>query len=118
MANSEAPGRENKTWSPSGPTAGKENDIDSLMMNPVHDASRRLVLLATHFFPRAFPGECRFRPLFFSRLQVIRVFLYFFNDVFLLHFTLEAAERVFQRFALLDDDFSHPIFTPIPILCF
>jgi hypothetical protein len=33
------------------------------------------------------------------------VLLYFLDDVFLLHFTLETAQCVFQRLTLLDNDF-------------
>src|SRR5882672_549755 len=39
----------------------------------------------------------------------------FFNDVFLLHLALKAAQGIFQRLTLLNDDFSHVIkFTPNP----
>lgn len=41
----------------------------------------------------------------FSRFQVERVTLDFFNDVFLLDLTLETTERAFERFAVLDVDF-------------
>jgi hypothetical protein len=40
----------------------------------------------------------------------------FFDDVFLLHFPFEAAEGVFQRFALLEPDFSQLNYTPSPIM--
>jgi hypothetical protein len=35
-----------------------------------------------------------------------------FDDVFLLHFPLEAAEGVFQRFSLLEPYFSQLNYTP------
>src|SRR5215470_5320007 len=40
-----------------------------------------------------------------SRLQVVRVTFHFLDDVFRLHFTLEPAQGVFQRFSLLQSNF-------------
>jgi hypothetical protein len=51
----------------------------------------------------------------FPRLHVIAVLLDFLNDVFRLHFSLEAPESVFQRLALLDYNFRHA-YSP-PSLC-
>jgi len=45
--------------------------------------------------PVPFPGQSLLDPLPFTRFQVERVLLYFFDDVFLLHFSLEPAEGVF-----------------------
>ncbi len=42
-----------------------------------------------------------------SRLNVITVFLDLLDDVFLLHFALEATQRVFQRLTFLNADFGH-----------
>ena len=40
--------------------------------------------------------------------------LHFFNDVFLLHFALEATQGVFERFAFLQSDFCQRNYTPKP----
>src|SRR5438270_319455 len=42
-----------------------------------------------------------FHTLLFARLQIIRVALYFLNNVFCLDFTFKPAQRVFQRLAFL-----------------
>ena len=42
---------------------------------------------------------------FLARLQIKGVPLYFLNDVFLLHFPLEAPEGVFQGFTVLESYF-------------
>ena len=41
-----------------------------------------------------------------SRFQIVRVLLDVLDDVFLLHFALEAAQRAFDRFSILYLDFS------------
>ena len=41
---------------------------------------------------------------------------YFFNDVLLLHFPLEATQGVFERFAFLQSDFCQRNYTPKPVL--
>jgi hypothetical protein len=45
--------------------------------------------------PVPLAGECCFNPLLFTWLQIERVTLNFLDDVFLLHFSFEAAEGVF-----------------------
>ena len=55
--------------------------------------------------PISLAGKSCLDPFFFSRLQVERMPLDLFNDVFLLHFPFEAPEGVFQCFALLESDF-------------
>jgi hypothetical protein len=58
--------------------------------------------------------ERRFDTSLLTRLQVKRVPLHFFDNVFLLHFPLETPEGVFEGFALLESNFrqsantSHP----------
>jgi hypothetical protein len=51
--------------------------------------------------PVPFTGESGFHALFLAWLQVEGMTLDFFNDVFLLHLPLEAAESIFQRFTFL-----------------
>jgi hypothetical protein len=43
------------------------------------------------------------------------VLLDFLDDVFLLHFALEPAQRIFQRLTFLNADFSHLDFTVLPM---
>ena len=40
---------------------------------------------------------------------------HFLDDVFLLHFPLEATQDIFQRFAFLQSDFSQRNYTPKPV---
>ena len=65
----------------------------------------RLVLFSPGFFAAALAGQCCLGPLFFPGLQIVAVFLDFLDDVFLLHFSLKTAQRVFQGFTFLDNDF-------------
>jgi hypothetical protein len=51
--------------------------------------------------PVSLAGKRCLNPLFLARFQIERMPLNFLNDVFLLHFSFEAAEGVFQRFPLL-----------------
>jgi len=48
-----------------------------------------------------FAGQGLFHTTFLARLQIIRVALYFLNDVFRLDFTFKPAQRVFERLAFL-----------------
>jgi len=50
-----------------------------------------------------------------TRLHVIAVLLNLFDDVFLLHFALEPAQCIFQRFTFLNANFSHLDFTVLPM---
>jgi len=72
-----------------------------------------LFLLFASFLAVAFAGERLFHTLFFARLEIEGVPLYLFNNVFLLHFSLEAAQGVLQRFALLDSNFCQTNAPPI-----
>jgi hypothetical protein len=51
-------------------------------------------------------------PSFIPRFEIERVLLDVLDDVFLLDLTLETAESAFDRFALLNLDFSHATYTP------
>jgi hypothetical protein len=82
--------------------------------NPAAEAAGWF-LVATLFarlFAAAFAGQRLFHAPFFARLQVKRVPFYLFNNVFLLHFALKAAKRVFQRLALLHSNFSQALTPP------
>ena len=56
--------------------------------------------------PVPLTGKSGLDPLFLPWLQIEGMPLDLFNDVFLLHLPLEAPEGVFQRFPLLESDFS------------
>ncbi len=55
-----------------------------------------LILFLACFLACAFARQCFLYPLFLAGLQVEGVTFYFFNDVLLLHFPLEATQGVFE----------------------
>ena len=57
-------------------------------------------------------GQRLLDALLLSRLEVERVFLYFFDDVLRLDLTFETTKGIFQRLSLLKPDFSHSTDTP------
>ena len=73
---------------------------------------KSLVLLFASFLPAALPRQRFFHTLFFARLQVKGVTLNLLDDVFLLHFTLETAQCIFEGFSLLQSDFGQRTNTP------
>ena len=75
-----------------------------------------LVLLFAGFFAGALACQRFLDPFFLAGLQVKGVTFYFFNDVLRLHFTLEAAQGVFEGFAFLQSDFCQRNYTPKPVL--
>jgi hypothetical protein len=80
-----------------------------------------LLLLPTLLFAQPFAGERLFCAAFLSRLHVITVLLDFLDDVFLLHFALEAAQRTFQGLTFLNSYFRQLVFTVLPVqvaICF
>ena len=74
-----------------------------------------LVLLPPLLFSQSLAGKRLFRATLFSRLHVVAMFLDFLDDIFLLHFALKTAQRIFQRFTFLNADFSHLDFTVLPM---
>ena len=67
--------------------------------------------LFARFFAAALASQRLFNTFLFAGLQVKGVAFDLFDDVFLLHFALEAAQRIFKRLALLDANFcqnQHP----------
>jgi hypothetical protein len=66
----------------------------------------------TNLLASSLAGQSRFNPLFLARLQVEGVALYLFNDVFRLHFTLEAAQSILEGFTLLQSNFRQTKHTP------
>src|SRR5579871_5429711 len=52
-------------------------------------------------------SQGRFHATLFTRFQIIRVTLYFLDDVLLLDFPLEAPQSILEGFTLLKSNFSH-----------
>ena len=67
------------------------------------DPIRRLSRL---LLPGAFASQCRLNSLLLAWLQIESVPLDVLDDFLLQDFALEAAQRVLQRFAILDLNFS------------
>ena len=84
-----------------------------LGMNPV---SARLVLFTPLLFTETLTREGFLGPTPLPRLHVVAVLLDLLDDVFRLNLPLEATESVFQRLTLLNDNFCHAYFTPVPFL--
>jgi hypothetical protein len=76
---------------------------------------QELFLFPPLLFAQTLPRKRFLGPALLAGLHIEAVLLDFLNDVFLLHFALEAAQRIFQRLAFLDNDFSHESFTPNPV---
>jgi hypothetical protein len=68
--------------------------------------SGTLFRVSATLLPVPLAGKCCLDPLLFTWLQVKGMALDFFNDVFGLHFALETAQRVLERFPFLQSDFS------------
>jgi len=64
------------------------------------------------FLPAALAGQCFFNPFLLARLQVKGVTLDLLDNVFLLHFALEATQCVFEGLALLESYFCQLNYTP------
>lgn len=82
---------------------------------PSRAAKRRLVRFPALLLTQSLPRKRFFGPALLAGLHVEAVLLYFLDDVFLLHFALEAAQCIFQRFTLLDDYFCQFRVTPNPV---
>jgi hypothetical protein len=63
------------------------------------------------FLAIAFAREGRFEAALFARRDIKGVSLHFANNVFLLHFTLEATESAFERLVIAKLDFCHLVIT-------
>jgi len=60
-----------------------------------------LILFFTGLLTIAFARQSFLHATLFAGLQIEGMPLHFLNDVLLLYFTFETAQRVFKRFALL-----------------
>jgi hypothetical protein len=72
------------------------------------------VLFLANLFASAFASKSSFHALFLTRLQVKGVALDLFNNVFLLHFALEATQSVLEGFTLLQPNFRQTDTPPNP----
>ena len=61
-------------------------------------------------------GQCFLHPLLLAWFQIERVTLYFLNNVFGLHFTLEPAKGVLKRFTFLNTNLCQGKYTSKPSL--
>ena len=78
-------------------------------MTRVADRTRRparSLCLPPYFLATPLARQRLLRATLVSRFQIVRVLLDVLDDVFLLYFALEAAQRAFDRFAILHLDFS------------
>ena len=66
-----------------------------------------LLDLSTLLLARTFSRQRLLGATTIAWLQIERVLLDILDDIFLLHFSFEAAKRAFDRFAFLNLDFSH-----------
>lgn len=66
---------------------------------------------ATKLLPVAFTGEGRFETALLTGWNVKGMPLDFTNDVFLLDFTFETAQRALEGFIITEADFCHDLFT-------
>ena len=69
-------------------------------------AQQYSVLFFACFFPAALARQCFLHTFLFAGFQVKGVTFNFFNNVFLLYLTLEAAQRILEGLALLNPNFS------------
>src|SRR5690349_23892059 len=76
------------------------------------DRPTSLIRFSPLLLAQSLPRKRFFRPALLAGLHVEAVLLDFLDDVFLLHLALKPAQSVLQRFAFLDDDFSHFILHP------
>ena len=74
-------------------------------------ALSRLLDDAAKLLPVAFTGEGRLQAAFFAGRNVKGMTLDFTNDVFLLDFTLETAQRALEGLVISEADFCHDLFT-------
>jgi hypothetical protein len=75
-----------------------------------------LVLFFACFLAGALASQRLFHTFLFAGLQIKGVTFHFLDDVLGLDFTLEAAERVFERLAFLQSDFCQLNYTPKLVL--
>lgn len=65
----------------------------------------KLLNIARTFFAVPLASQRFFGPALFAGLEIERMTLDFFYDIFLLNLTFETAQSAFERFAVLQMDF-------------
>src|SRR5882762_8972263 len=68
-----------------------------------------LIQFAPLLLAQTLPRKRFLGPAFLAGFHVEAMLLDFLDDVFLLHLALKTPQGIFQRFTLLDDDFSHAV---------
>src|SRR5690349_19649349 len=71
------------------------------------DRPRKLLRFPPLLLAQSLPRKRFFGPALFTGLHVETMLLDLLDDVFLLHFALEAPQCIFKGFILLDNDFCH-----------
>jgi hypothetical protein len=84
-----------------------------LLLTPYGTAASSILLFA-NLLTSALPSQSGLYAFFLAGLQVKGVALYFFNNVFLLHLALEAAQSVFEGLTLLQSNFCQTNTPPNP----
>src|ERR1700676_548200 len=103
-----------------GPTSVKRKTQPSLpdwglilgSAAPSRAAKRKLIRFPALLLTQSLPRKRFFCPALLAGFHVEAVLLYFLDDVFLLHFALETAQCIFQRFTLLDNYFCQFLIHP------
>jgi hypothetical protein len=72
------------------------------------------ILFFANLFASALASERGFHAFLLTRLEVKGVALNFFNNIFLLHLALKAAQGVFEGFTLLQSNFRQTDTPPNP----
>jgi hypothetical protein len=99
----------------------RPSDLCAHFRSPLRSASFTVAVHSVQLFnfaPALFPvsltGKRLLDPQLLARLQVKRMPLDLFNDVFLLHLALESPEGVFQSFTVLESYFCQTYDTSKP----
>jgi len=85
-----------------------------VLLRQTHCVKSASVLLFAHLLAGTLAGKCGLHALLLAGFQVKGVALYLFDNVFLLHFALEAAQSVFEGFTLLQSNFRQTDTPPDP----
>ena len=87
------------------PTCLPDSGPDPGSAAPRLRLAQELILLATLLLAQSLPRKRFFGPALLTGLHIEAVFLYFLNDVFLLHLALKTPQCILKRLTLLDNYF-------------
>jgi hypothetical protein len=76
-----------------------------------------LVLFTPLLFPESLTRESLFGTPLFTRFHVVAMLFDLFNNVLRLDLPFKSSKCIFQRLALLDDNFCHAYSPPFPVGC-